>query len=254
MNTEFITECVCLNPKYRSVTIKHPSTKILMDSGAFQDTDKNNRVSYEKALERQLSLEKKVGIISERIVAYDHIGNVEETIRANKYLVSKRDDLKPRQLVLMVQGITTRDYIYCLTETLKIATPEDCIGLGGVAMSGRVNDAKNKLLDAIKIGLPVIYNSHIKDIHIFGVGTFRVLKEVSNIKDILRLTGIQVDELNISCDTSAFEVMSTMGNVVDEEQEKWIKLFTKDQKYIDYHPVDLMQSNIRKAAKIIDSI
>ncbi|MET3209655.1 UNVERIFIED_CONTAM: hypothetical protein ABIC26_002602 [Paenibacillus sp. PvR008] len=254
LNTEFITECVCLNPKYRSISIKNPSTKILMDSGAFQDTDKNSRVSFEKALERQLNLEKKVGMVSERIVSYDHIGNVEETIKANQYLVSMREKLKPRQLVLMVQGITTRDYIHCLTETLKIAAPEDCIGLGGVAMSGRINETKYKLLDTIKIGLPVIYNSNIKDIHIFGVGTFSVLKEIANIKELLQLTGITVEGLNISCDTSAFELMSTMGNVVDEEQEKWIKVFKKEQKYIDYHPVDLMQSNSRKAAKIIGKI
>ena len=54
----------------------------------------------------------------------------------------------------MIQGATTRDYIYCLAETLKIASPEDCIGLGGVAMSGRMNDMKFKLLDTIKVGLP----------------------------------------------------------------------------------------------------
>ena len=254
LNTEFITECVCLNPKYRGVTIKNPNTKILMDSGAFQDTDKDSRISVEKALERQLKLEEKIGMISERIVAYDHIGNVEDTIKANQYLISKREELKPRQLVLMIQGVTLKDYIHCLTETLKVASPEDCIGLGGVAMSGRVNEIKFKLLDSIKIGLPIIYNSKVKDIHIFGVGTFSVLKEVAYIKDVLRMTGINVNELNISCDTSAFEIMSTMGNVVDEEQEKWVKVFSKEQKYTEYHPADLTIENSNKAAKIINKL
>jgi hypothetical protein len=254
LNTEFISDYICVNPKYKGITVKNPNTKMLIDSGAYQDTEKDSRITCEEALERQLKLEEKIGMIAERIVAYDYIGNVEETVRANQFLASKREELKPRQLVLMIQGMTTRDYIYCLTETLKIAKPEDCIGLGGVAMSGRINEVKYKLFDAIKIGLPVIYNNQIKDIHIFGVGTFKVLKEIAEIKDTFRMLGINVDDLNISCDTSAFEIMSTMGNVVDEEQEKWVKVFSKDQKYIDYHPADLTQENSKKALKIINGI
>lgn len=251
MNTEFITGYVCLNPKYKSLSINNSDAKILMDSGAFQDTDSGKRTTFDEALARQLNFEEKICMISERIVAYDYIGNVEETIKANQFLAARREELKPRQLVLMIQGLTTREYIHCLVETLKIATPDDCIGLGGVAMSGRVNDIKFKLLDSIKIGLPVIYKSKVKDIHIFGVGTFGVLKEVAEIKDVLKMAGVNVDHLNISCDTSAFEIMSTMGNVVDEVEERWIKTFTKEQKYLDYHPADLSQENMKKAARII---
>ncbi|KAF6630647.1 hypothetical protein H6F38_14565 [Paenibacillus sp. EKM208P] len=254
LNTEFITQSVCLNPKYKGITIKNPDTKILMDSGAFQDTDKDKRISVEEALERQLKLEKKIDMVSERIVAYDHIGNVEDTIMANNYLVSRREELRPRQLVLMIQGATIKDYIYCLIETLKVASPEDCIGLGGVAMSGRVNDIKFKLLDAIKIGLPIICNSKVKDVHIFGVGTFNVLKEVAYIKDVIGMAGVDTEQLNISCDTSSFEIMSTMGSVIDEVQEKWVKVYSKQQKYIDYHPADLTIENMKKAKKIIERI
>jgi len=225
-----------------------------MDSGAFQDTDKDKRITVEEALERQLKLESKVGMICERIVAYDHIGNVEDTIEANKYLVSKREELNPRQLVLMIQGATTKEYIECLVETLKIASPEDCIGLGGVAMSGRVNEIKFKLLDAIKIGLPIISKSKVKDVHIFGVGTFSVLKEVAYIKEVLEVIGVDVDLLNISCDTSSFEIMSTMGSVIDVDQERWVKTYNKQQKFVDYHPADLTIENMHKAKKIIEAI
>lgn len=250
LNNEFISEHLCLNPKYKVSLQK--DVKVLLDSGAFQDREKNTRVTFEEALNRQLKYEKKVGFISERIVSYDYMGNVEETIKANQYLASKREELKPRQLVLMVQGVTTREYIHCLTETLKIATPEDCIGFGGVALAGKINDLKFKLWDAFKIGLPVIYNSGIKDIHIFGVGTFSVLKEISNIKETFRLLGIDVDHLNISCDTSSFELNSTMGRVIVEEEERWEKVYTKAQKYIDYHPADLTQENMKKALRIIE--
>ncbi len=250
LNNELLSDYLCLNPKYK-VSLKR-DVNVLLDSGAFQDRQKETRLTFQEALDRQLKFEEKVGFVSERIVAYDYMDNIEETIKANQFLASKREELKPRQLVLMVQGVTTRDYIHCLTETLKVATPEDCIGFGGVALAGKINDLKFKLWDAFKIGLPIIYNNKIKDIHIFGVGTFDVLREISQIKETFRLLGVNVDELNITCDTSSFELNSTMGRVINEPLEKWEKLFTKEQKYIDYHPADLTIDNIQKAIRIIE--
>jgi hypothetical protein len=154
----------------------------------------------------------------------------------------------------MVQGNTIKEYIHCLTETLKVATPEDCIGFGGVALAGKVNELKFKLWDAFKIGLPIVYNKGIKDIHIFGVGTFDVLKGVGQIVELFKTLGINTDELNISCDTSSFELNSTMGRVVNLDEEKWEKIYTKEQKYIDYHPADLTIENSKKALKIINKI
>lgn len=253
LNTDLLSDYICLNPKYR-VSLKNPDPKILLDSGAYQDREKDSRLTFEEALHRQLEYEKKVGFISERIVAYDYMSNVRETIDGNWFLASKREELRPRQIVLMVQGETTREYIYCLYETLKIATPEDCIGFGGVALAGKINELKFKLWDAFKIGLPLLHNSGIKDIHIFGVGTFDVLKGVREIAETLRTIGIDVDELNLSCDTSSFELNSTMGRVINLEEERWEKIYTKEQKYIEYHPADLTIENSKKALQIINKI
>lgn len=251
LSVEFISDHLCLNPKYK-VNVNNPNAKILIDSGAFQDKQKESRVSLDEALQRQLKYEKHIGIMAERIVAYDYIDNVEETIKANQYLASKRDELAPRQIILMVQGTDTREYIHCLTETLKVAKSGDCIGFGGVALSGKVNDLKFKLLDAFKIGLPIIYNTQITDIHIFGVGTFTVLKEVMSVVKVFEQLGIDTTKLNISCDTSSFELNSTMGRVVNEELEKWEKVFSKQQKYINYHPADLAKENMKKSKRIIE--
>jgi len=254
LNTEQISDYLCLNPIYKGVTISNPHVKILMDSGAYQDREKNKRLSYDDALKRQLKLEEKIEITVHRIAAYDFIDNIEDTIDANKFLVSKRKELEPRQLVLMVQGLTTREYIKCLIETLKIANPEDCIGFGGVAMAGRIGSVKTKLLDAFKIGLPLIYNSNIKNIHIFGVGSFSVLKEIKEISEIFKLLNINSDKINISCDTSSFELRSTMGSVINLETEKWEKVYSKAEKYKDYHPCDLTQDNVKKGIQIIGGI
>jgi len=253
LNIEELSEYLCLNPIY-PVTIKNKNVNILMDSGAYQDREKNKRLTNEQALERQLKYEIKLGLISQRIVAYDYMSNVEETIIANNFLNDKRKELTPRQLVFMVQGDTTREYIYCLTETLKIIQKGDCIGFGGVALSGKINDVKFKLLDAFKIGLPLIYKYGIKDIHIFGVGSFKVLKQIAEIKEIFTKLGINNDDINITCDTASFEIMSTMGNVVNTELEKWEKVYTKIDKYVNYHPCDLTINNTKKAINIIGGI
>lgn len=253
LNTESISEYLCLNPIY-PVTINNKDAKILMDSGAYQDTEKTKRLTFEKALARQLKYEQNIGVMIHRIVAYDFIGDLEETLKSNEFLVSKRKELEPRQLVLMIQGNSTYDYINCLIKTLNIADKNDCIGFGGVATAGKVNEVKFKLLDAFKLGLPLIFEAGIKDIHIFGVGSFTVLKEIKKIMDIYKLLNKDIDQINISCDTSSFEVRSVMGSVINIETEKWEKTFSKADKYINYHPADLTTENTIKAIKIIGSV
>lgn len=255
LDTENLTDYICLNPKYSNVTISNKNIKVLLDSGAFQDTEDNDRLTPAKALRRQTDFENKLGIVSYRIVAYDYIGNVEETMKANKYIVSLREMLRPRQLVLMVQGNTTEEYVDCLMQVLKIAKPEDCIGLGGVALAGRNDDVKQKLFDVFKICTPILYKNKIKDIHIFGVGTFEVLKQINRIVRLsLHIRNKPVDHFNISCDTAAFEIRSVMGNMINPETEKWEKVYKKDDKYVNYHPCDLTQLNIQRAIAIISRI
>jgi hypothetical protein len=255
LKTESLSDYICLNPKYGSVSLSNKNVKILMDSGAFQDTDGNKRISIEDALERQLKFEKRIGVVSQRIVSYDFINNVKETIKANKYLVSKRDFLKPRQLVLMVQGNTIEEYISCLKKTLRMSEPNDCIGFGGVAMAGRIGDVKEKLLDVFKYCIPLLYKKGIRDIHIFGVGTFDVLREIKRIEKLYcDLLNIPDGHFNISCDTAAFEIRSTMGNVINPETERWEKVYSKSDKYVNYHPCDITQLNIKRGINIIGAI
>lgn len=237
---------VCLNPKYANVTLENPNTKILMDSGAFQDTEGNKRVSFQEALDRQLKLEAAVGVQIERIVSYDFIGNVKETVEANRFLAEKRDELYPRQLVLMIQGMNADEYLDCLKQTLEIAKPGDCIGFGGIALAGRLKAMREKLYETLSKGLGYVSEKGIKDIHLFGVGTFEVLKQAKRL--------CKGYDINLSCDTSSVEVRSIMGNVINMEQEKWIKTYSREDKYVNYHPCDLTKDNIIKAVKIVGGI
>jgi hypothetical protein len=255
LDTENISEYICLTPKYPKVSIGNENIKILMDSGAFQDTEQNKRVSFDVALSRQLEFEKIISVVSERIVAYDFIDNKNDTMIANKYLIGKRRELAPRQLVLMVQGANITEYKRCAQEVIEIASPQDCIGFGGVAMAGRVNSTRNKLWYSIGYSIPLLYQKGINNIHIFGVGTFDVLNGVREVVNFYcDKNNIPRDYFIISTDTSAFEIRSTMGSVVNVERHRWEKKYKKSEKYIKYHPCDLAIENIKAGISIIQNI
>ena len=245
LKTETLTRHLCLNPRYR-VRLDREDTAVLLDSGGFQDRKDDTRVSFDEALARQLAYEKKVGFTSHRLVAYDLMGDAAVTVEANRFIADRRSDLAPRQLVMMVQGETVDDYIECLKQTLEFATPEDCIGIGGVALAGRHNAVRTKLKSILFHATPLVVAAGLRDIHLFGVGAFSVLRESGFI---VKMSGGQ--EVNLSTDTSAYEVMSTMGSVVNLVEEKWDKVYTKEQKMVDYHPAHLTYINMLSALAIV---
>lgn len=198
LNTELHSDYVCLNPNYNKLTIKRP-VKILMDSGAFQDRIK--RRSFEEALERQLKFEKKLGLISDKIVAYDLIDDVEQTVAANIFLSQHRESLKPRTLVLMLQGKSREDYIRCFELMRPLLHEEDCIGFGGFAKSS--NDWSNytKLLHALADLLPEIRKTSVKKLHFFGIAKPKTLKLISDA----------TKDFEVSFDSSALELGAVRG-------------------------------------------
>lgn len=251
LRVEEHSEHICLNPNYGNVSLEK-EVKILMDSGAFQDTSKQKRVTFAQALERQLKLEKKIGKISERIVAYDLIGDLEETVKSNQYLVSRREELAPRQLVLMVQGSTTSEYIKCTKEVVAIANKDDCIGFGGVAWAGKLKNIRGKLVETLYYVLPLLKEKGIKDVHFFGINSFKVLKQIREMEKVLeRELGFK-NHFNFSCDSSAFEVKVVMGNVLSSETNKWERI--EAGAYKDYTGSELVINNIKNGLQIIGEI
>lgn len=255
---------VCLNPLYKIKSISK-NCKVLLDSGAFQDVDSNKRLSYYDALKRQLDFEKDVGFISYRIVSYDQLVDeqlvngekikkrvscdespkyVTETINAAKYLSSLRNFLYPRQLVLSCQGTNYDQYIKCLNEILKNADKNDCIGMGGFCIIGRKKSLVPEFLKIQQTSFEIIRDFGIKDVHLFGVTSIPILEKWSEI-------GKEFD-LNLSVDSSSFEVNSVFGRVFDNG--KWIKKYTKEDKYKKYHPCDLALENIERGYYMLQSL
>lgn len=229
-DVENITPNICLNPMYGSVTTAG-KCNVLMDSGAYQNED--NRVTFQQALERQQAFEKKLGYQANYIVAYDKIGDKEETMKANRFLL---DAALPegQQRVLIVQGENNKEYSDCLKELLELSKARSFVlGFGGIAKAGVVSAIENKLYDAV-VENRSIFDS-VKHIHLFGCFTKRVLQFFE----------MAFPDKIVSCDTASVEVRSVMGNVFKDG--KFIKSFTKAQKFKDYFPNELAQDNIRRA-------
>jgi len=253
---EYITDNLCLNPIYKTVRIYRGGGNVLLDSGAFQDVDKDKRLTYEEALNRQLNFEQAAGFVSQRIVSYDRLVDeqlkegkkvkcrvdedngweyVKDTVGAAQYLVSQRDKLAPRQLVLSNQGTTTEQYLTCLKEVLRIAQPQDCIGMGGFCIIGARKTLQPQFFEIQEKSFPLIKDAGITDIHLFGVTAIPVLERWVEIA--------RPYDFNLSVDSSSAERRSVFGGVFSPDTGKWEAKYTRQDKYINYHPRDLALIN-----------
>lgn len=238
LNTEFISDYICLSPKYRTVTVENANAKILLDSGAFQDTKKETRLTFEMALNRQLLFENKIKMMSDIIVAYDLIDCYETTLEANAYFLNM--ELGNRKKIIMTQGLTLDDYIFCLNENIDSMSNDNILGLGGISRAA----INKKMQEKINVSILKINNTDIKWVHLFGVGSIKLLKRYRE----------QLNEnIELTCDSASFEIQSVMGRVLNENGQ-WSKKYTKDDKYINYHPCNLAKQNIQTAVNIIKRI
>lgn len=255
---ETITPYLCLNPYYNATLKKYSRVNYILDSGAFQDVKTENRLTPEKALERQLIFEKKVGRKAEAIVSYDRLVDeqieggvqfkervseslgkeyVEETIESAKYLCSMRNRLKGRKLVLSCQGATANQYMDCLKAILDIASPEDIIGFGGFCILSKSVKYETEFYDVVNRGFPLIRENRNQRVHIFGMGVFRVLVQTELYA---RKTGIEC-----SYDTSSPELNSVFGKSFNPIEGQMASVFSKVHKMDGYVPADLAMFNIK---------
>jgi hypothetical protein len=187
----------------RMFTAAHRPNKLLyldhvqgiIDSGAFTDS-LDSRLTPEQSLERQLAWEDKASQLWEHnwlaygLVSYDVLIDetwssgerkkqrwsinqaewaVRETIESARYLAGKREELKPRRLILSCQGVDSIQYRECMTEILKVSIPDDIIGFGGWCILGRMTRYLPEFWRTLRATFPLIQEAGIKDIHIFGV-------------------------------------------------------------------------------------
>lgn len=182
--------------------VKH----VLLDSGAFSDgielangeVVRNNRLSYEYALQRQIAHAYKYHYVElvGGIVSYDLLIDetwqdgerskirwsvgaaeyaVQETVKAATFLSSQRERIDRVfghhvSLVLSAQGVNAEQYIRCAEEIVKLMKPDDIFGLGGWCITGLL---RHTMLPAAASILPGVFEvlgkAGVKRVHVFGV-------------------------------------------------------------------------------------
>ena len=179
-------------------------TSILLDSGAFTDSP-CKRLSAKDALARQLAWESKAAQIfkkdrycAEYLCSYDYLIDetwveeqvvetkhtrikrrwdvkkakraVEETIQNARYLSRLRSYLRPRKLVMVCQGVSFDQYLYCIDRVLEFAEPGDVVGFGGWCILGMPIGAKwrKTFFRVMEAAVPKIKSQGIDRAHIFG--------------------------------------------------------------------------------------
>lgn len=203
----------------------------LLDSGAFSDPPEK-RLAPAQALERQLAFERAasgrwgLNWQAHALVSYDRLIDevwiagerhkrrwsireaelaVRETIEAAHYLASQRKQLAPRKLILACQGVDAFQYEECMIEVLKVAQPDDCIGLGGWCLLGRWKTWLPTFWATLYRVLPRIAGAGVKRVHIFGVLYLPALGGLLWLADKYGL--------NVSTDSSAPILSCTRGNL-----------------------------------------
>lgn len=252
---EKISPYLCLNPYYKAEFAR--PANILLDSGAFQDVDKNLRLSFKDALERQLAYEEKIGFQSEKIVSYDMLVDeqmidgkkvkqrweyensfyaVGQTVGAAAYLSSQRHKLGNRKLVLSCQGVTINQYVECAKSVLHYATNDDVFGFGGFCIIGKKQNSitlddityPEQFAEIVRQTMPFIHAKGVKSVHVFGVmhiPSLRILEQVANQYGIMAST-----------DSSSIERNSVIEGKIWTDEGFRIKL-GRDKKYTGSDPV-----------------
>ena len=257
-NPETITPYVCVNPLYKVTLEEREETKYIIDSGAFQDVGNKSRLSFEDALKRQLDFEKKVcKQKAEAIVSYDRLVDeqvnekgqfkqrvneelgkkyVKETVDAAEFLVSKREELSPRNLILSCQGTSVNQYIRCLKSILKFAEPTDIIGFGGFCILSKSIEYEKEYYKILTKAFPLIKKAGISRVHIFGMGVFRALVQT----DIYG----RMHKIECSYDTSSPEMNSVFGKSFNPLDGQMKNVFSKIHKKNGYIPAELAMMNV----------
>jgi hypothetical protein len=165
------------------------------DSGAFNDPP-DKRLTAEAALARQLRWEEKASAKwnaeyrHKALVSYDLLidekwtagkkrkerwgvkeadAAVKTTIEAARYLASQRSQLKPRRLVMAIQGVEESQYAECAAGVLEHCTPDDIAGLGGWCILGLQKSWLPTFWASMRKVLPMVAKAGLTRVHIFGV-------------------------------------------------------------------------------------
>lgn len=193
--------CMTIAHRYKGASCQYQSPhqlNILQDSGAFTHRTQK-RWSFEQNLEQHYLWEKRFAkaqrfttyhsfawasydlLLNEKWVSGQHRKRrwsenqtwcaVETTIAAAQYFHNNRSAIAPRKLIFGCQGVTPTQYLVCVREILRFATPGDWLGFGGWCVIG-LQQFRHWLPvfhQTLELTIPEVATSKVKHIHLYGV-------------------------------------------------------------------------------------
>lgn len=254
---------VMLNPVYRAKLFEIP-THALVDSGAFQDIDKHQRLTPEEAIDRQLKYRdifRKQFNTSwnfEAVSIYDQMIGVDEvvingqkkkqrgTIETAKYAIEstlksayiyKQYERDLGRIIYIAQGVTPEQYVFdCAVPLLSYLRPGiDYFGIGGFCIIGK---QRRLLLPLFKITvdllLPYLKHANVQRIHTYGICMPEAITYIA--------TKTEAYGIDLSTDSSAPELNAVaFGRQYNDVGKPTVVLERGT-----YNKIDLAHYNIQK--------
>lgn len=246
----------------------HTFPRVRCDSGAFQDVGQR-RLSPWQALDAQLRFEEQLRwwlgdetFHFEVVFIYDDPAGVDEavidgkkikvrgteasaalavadTLSAARYYASQRPRIQGR-IGWVGQGIDADQYAACVAAMLPLMQPHDVMGYGGFCILGRMPTRMTATFqETIARVAPLVRDSvGITHHHLLGVMYAPGIRFAAALAERLALT--------FATDGSGPEQAACIsGAVYRDDGTQNHSVYTKEQKYKEYHPCDLAHANIR---------
>lgn len=255
----------------------HTFPRVRCDSGAFQDAGRRHgRVMPWTALREQLKLEEQLrwhlgdeSFHFEVVFIYDDVVGVDEflvngklvkqrgntmtaapavweTLQSARYYASQRERIKGR-IGFVGQGVTPEQYLWCVRVMRHWMRPDDVFGFGGFCVWGRMPKQITPVAHkTIKHVLPVLWSAGIRHFHLLGVQYAPAIEWVALLARWLNEGLTEEDRITFATDGNGPERGACVGGAVyDDTGRQRHGVYTKEQKYTDYHPCDLALTNIK---------
>lgn len=262
----------------------HTFPRVRCDSGGFQDIDAGIRLLPWTALDAQLRLEEQLRwyigdetFHFETIFIYDQMAGVDEaivngkkvklrgtpetaapaifeTLRVARYYSSQRHRIKGR-IGFVGQGVDPDQYVWCARVLRHWMQPGDVFGYGGMCIWGRMPKRITEgARETISRVTPLLAAHGIRDFHMLGVmyapGIEWVAELVRGINTPLPIP----DRITFATDGSGPEQAGAIAGAVYEGGRQRHGVYTKEQKYKEYHPCDLALENIKSYSEWASSL
>lgn len=268
---ETLTHTAMSNPHYARVTFA-PDVLVIEDSGAFQERDMKHRLTAEAALDRQLAHRAQIadksnhGFQFEAIVTYDMLVGVDEalvdgkrvkqrgtvdtarvavaeTIASARYYAAQRKRIGTG-IAFSCQGAEPEQYAECAQQLVRLMEAGDIFAFGGFCILGRHKRLLPKFIASLRLVLPMLQTQGVKRAHLLGICWAPALEAAERERAGYDIT--------FTTDSSSLEMNSIMGRVWRDRQ--WHKTYSKEDKGVNYHPVDLTMANIERFAAWLKSM